>query len=237
MDINNIANLSTILREYVNSQSNHMGSHIVKDINEKLSLIYKDLGKEYPVTIRHIKISQKQLFRNNDINSSVNRVAATNILIILNVLYETEKNKMKNIWSFIHPQIIKSSKKLYMDGHYSNAALDAFIEISDRMKKIYTYLNSENKDVPDGTDLMHKILSENSSALKLGDLNTKKGKDIQRGFSFMFSGAISALRNPSAHSNDEKLTAEESMRRLMFASMLMYKIDEAVKNNKIQEKE
>lgn len=237
MDINNIANLSTILRKYVNSQSNHMGSHIVKDINEKLSLIYKDLGKEYPVTIRHIKISQKQLFRNNDINSSVNRVAATNILIILNVLYETEKNKMKNIWSFIHPQIIKSSKKLYMDGHYSNAALDAFIEISDRMKKIYTYLNSENKDVPDGTDLMHKILSENSSALKLGDLNTKKGKDIQRGFSFMFSGAISALRNPSAHSNDEKLTAEESMRRLMFASMLMYKIDEAVKNNKIQEKE
>ncbi|MBQ8699087.1 MAG: hypothetical protein IJ521_08860 [Schwartzia sp.] len=31
------------------------------------------------------------------------------------------------------------------------------------------------------------------------------------------------------------LSAEEAMRRLMFASMLMYKIDEAVKNAKIEE--
>lgn len=38
---------------------------------------------------------------------------------------------------------------------------------------------------------------------------------------------MSALRNPKAHSNDEVLTAEEALRRLMFASMLMYKLDEA----------
>lgn len=50
---------------------------------------------------------------------------------------------------------------------------------------------------------------------------------IYMSFHFMTAGAMSALRNPKAHSNDEVLTAEEALRRLMFASMLMYKLDEA----------
>jgi hypothetical protein len=38
---------------------------------------------------------------------------------------------------------------------------------------------------------------------------------------------MSALRNPKSHSNEEVLTADEAMRRLMFASMLMYQLDDA----------
>lgn len=44
----------------------------------------------------------------------------------------------------------------------------------------------------------------------------------------MAQGAISALRNPKSHSNSEIVSAEEAIRRLMFASMIMYLIDEAV---------
>jgi hypothetical protein len=51
----------------------------------------------------------------------------------------------------------------------------------------------------------------------------------------MLSGAISALRNPKAHSNSEVLSAEESYRRLATASMLMYAIDDAVKHSGITE--
>ena len=53
----------------------------------------------------------------------------------------------------------------------------------------------------------------------------------------MLAGAMSALRNPKAHSNDERntVTKEEAMRRLMFASLLMYKIDDAVKYSDITE--
>lgn len=50
----------------------------------------------------------------------------------------------------------------------------------------------------------------------------------------MLSGAMSALRNPKAHANI-KLSADDAMRQLMFASMLMYKIDEAVTYSNIQE--
>lgn len=48
---------------------------------------------------------------------------------------------------------------------------------------------------------------------------------------------MSALRNPQSHSNDEQatITKKESMRRLMLASLLMYKIDDAVKYSGIAE--
>ena len=51
----------------------------------------------------------------------------------------------------------------------------------------------------------------------------------------MFAGAMSALRNPKAHSNEEIISAEESLRRLMFASTLMYAVDEAVRNKEVSE--
>ena len=44
-----------------------------------------------------------------------------------------------------------------------------------------------------------------------------------------------ALRNPKAHANIT-ITKDDAMRRLMFASMLMYKIDEAIDYSKIQER-
>lgn len=50
----------------------------------------------------------------------------------------------------------------------------------------------------------------------------------------MLAGALSALRNPRVHAN-VSISAEEAMRELMFASMLMYKIDEAVLYSKISE--
>jgi len=51
----------------------------------------------------------------------------------------------------------------------------------------------------------------------------------------MAQGAISALRNPKSHSNSEIISAEEAMRRLMFANMIMYQIDEAIAYSNIME--
>jgi hypothetical protein len=48
---------------------------------------------------------------------------------------------------------------------------------------------------------------------------------------------MSALRNPKAHANITITnTKDDAMRRLMFASMLMYKIDEAIDYSEIQER-
>ena len=89
-------------------------------------------------------------------------------------------------------------------------------------------------NVPDGYDAINKVFSDNP-LVEICDRSTETGKNIHNGTRFMLAGAMSALRNPKAHSNTITISKEECMRRLMFASMLMYKIDEAVKYSSVQE--
>ena len=52
----------------------------------------------------------------------------------------------------------------------------------------------------------------------------------------MTEGAMIALRNPVAHEN-LSMSQDDAMRQLMFASMIMYKIDEGVIHSGITEQE
>ena len=126
--------------------------------------------------------------------------------------------------------IIKSSQKLYLDGSYAEAAVNAFIEINARVKNLYIKARPTDTDIPDGVEAMNKVFSEKNTIIDICDRTTDTGKNIHNGTRFMLVGAMSALRNPKSHSNDERdtVTKEEAMRRLMFASLLMYKIDEAI---------
>ncbi|MBO5604016.1 MAG: hypothetical protein J5915_01410, partial [Acidaminococcaceae bacterium] len=60
-------------------------------------------------------------------------------------------------------------------------------------------------NVPDGTDLMHKIFTGNPPLLLFRNDNSDTAKNIQEGF------------------------------RFMFASTLMYAVDEAVRNKEVSE--
>lgn len=156
------------------------------------------------------------------------------IIEILKTLLDISASKSGDIWNYIHPAIVQSSKALYLDGHYSNAAENAFIEINARVKRLFAAVRPGEKQ-PDGSAAMTTVFSNNKPLVEFCDRTSETGKNIQKGYMEMLSGAISALRNPKAHSNDVILTADEAMRRLMFASMLMYKIDEAVEYSHIAE--
>lgn len=136
-------------------------------------------------------------------------------------------------WEIIHPLILKASKGLYDDGHYANAAENAFIEINSRVKKLF-HIVRPNEPIPDGDKAMTTTFSVNKPVIQFCDLTDSTGFNIQKGFMEMLAGAMSAFRNPKAHDNIT-LLEEESMRRLMFASSLMYQIDEAVNYSKISE--
>ena len=138
-------------------------------------------------------------------------------------------------WEWIHPRIIQSSQQLFFDGHYSESSRRAFVEINDRVKKLFSILNPSAKDIPDGTDAMQKVFSANSPMVAFSDISTLSGHNKQLGFMNMLSGSISAFRNPSSHSNAEELSEEDAYRRLTFASLLMHAIDEAVDYSKIKE--
>ena len=163
--------------------------------------------------------------KNPNGNYYVSPIAYGQIISILDCLIIENEICWIN-WKIVHPRIIKSSKGLFADGHFSNAAEDAFIEINDRAKEIYAYSTGNSEEIPDGVDLMNKLFSEKNPLVKISDVHDNISANEQRGYHFLLSGAMSALRNPKAHSNNVVITAEESARRIMFASMLMYKLDD-----------
>ena len=210
-ELRNLARVNGIFSKPVNAIYNK----IRKDIPEGLHI------EDYPVQANIISAAKRSLFLLYPTRQMyLNPISIGEIIASLDAVIAEEISPMS--WNCIHPRIKMVSMKLYLDGHFTDASVDAFIEINDAVKELYQKLHP-GEELPDGVDLMHKAFG--SCELRLGD-DTESGKNIQKGFHFMFSGAISAFRNPKAHSNKETITAAEAMRRIMFASSLMYKLDE-----------
>jgi len=210
----------------------------VTNIREGLLLIAKDIEQEQLVLSNQLMDIKNNLFREvfvnwNTIYIYINPFAFGQGIEVLDILLAQNFNRQGDWWQLIHPRIAQVSKKLFLDGSYANAACDAFIEINDRVKRLFRAIKPEEK-VPDGDAAMKTVFSANTPLIEFCDRSTDSGSNTQKGFMEMLAGAMSALRNPKAHANIT-ISRDDAMRRLMFASMLMYKIDEAVLYTKIAE--
>lgn len=210
----------------------------VAKATEAISLVARDAEQAYPNISKQLISAKDSLFHYNQ-NGAVNPnpVVIGQVLAYINLLIDNENNRSSNEWRYIHPLITESSQKLFVEGNYAEAAVNAFIEINARVKKLYQIERPNDTDIPDGVEAMNKVFSEKVAIIEICDRKTKTGMDIHNGTRFMLAGAMSAFRNPKSHSNDERatVTEEDAMRRLMFASLLMYKIDDAVKFSGITE--
>jgi len=61
----------------------------------------------------------------------------------------------------------------------------------------------------------------------LSDLSTQTGKDIQKGYMQIFSGAMTGIRNPKVHDNIE-IDDKRAIHFLFLASLLIEKVDERI---------
>lgn len=148
-------------------------------------------------------------------------------------LYENHKQPLNNIWNYIHPKIQEVSKGQYLAGFYADSAENAFKEINARTKRIYANA-CPNTPIPDGAAAMTRVYSSNNPIVEFCDRHTESGQNTQLGFMKMAEGAMIALRNPVAHEN-LNMSQDDAMRQLMFASMIMYRIDEGVIHSGITE--
>lgn len=151
---------------------------------------------------------------------------ANAILVNLEKLKRMELNKAQEKIIFekqIHPLIANKCEKKFFDGHYADAVESAFKEINTRCKNIYKSKTGVEKD---GKDLMNTIFSPNNPVLQFESMDSQSGIDVQQGYMQIFAGSILGIRNPKAHENQD-LTKEAAYKRLIFASLLMDKIDEA----------
>ena len=203
----------------------------IQNIKNDLIKISHDIEKELPFFSRELFVMKDYMFVGY---GTINMVVFGQVIEILKSLQQADNLQKFKSWDLIHPKIVAVSQKLFEDGHYANAAEDAFIEVNDRVKNIFEKVKPDASKVPDGNSVMNTVFSDNNPLVEFCDRSTETGRNIQKGYMQMLAGAMSALRNPKAHANIT-ITEDDAMRRLVFASMLMYQIDEAVKYSKIIE--
>ena len=250
MNKNNKLNANTLngILNRFNQYANRINTNLIpisafdmSQMRDDIQTIAKAAEQDEPSISAQLMWARDTLFiQNNQGQAFINPIVLGEVIFGLdNVInkQQTQSNQPTTEgeeWKHIHPMIQKSSKQLYENGHYANAAEDAFIEINDRVKKLFMIVKPGCK-VPDGESAMTTVFSTNNPLITFCDQSTETGVNKQKGYMQMLAGAMSALRNPKAHSNNEIITAEEAYRRLATASMLMYAIDDAVAYSGIHE--
>jgi len=129
-----------------------------------------------------------------------------------------------DFWNMVHKDIITVARSKFEDGYYADAVESALKEINKRVKGIVIYKTGEEMD---GASLMHKAFSEKNPIIVLDDLSSESGRNIQKGYMQIFAGVITGIRNPKAHDNII-ISKERAVHFLFLASLLMYKLDEAI---------
>ena len=207
-----------------NSSEWIMFSDDVTTFIEKITTKFdKSITQSILNLVKKPNILDKQFFSNlkvtlNRLKNFLNTMPATNIYF-------------GDVCPLIHPKILSVSMQKFIDGHYADSVESAFKEINTTVKNIYKFKTGTEKD---GADLMRTAFSPNNPVLQFESLDTQTGKNVQQGYMEIFSGSILGIRNPKAHSNMH-ITKEDALHRLMLASLLMNKIDEAIKFTKIHE--
>lgn len=130
--------------------------------------------------------------------------------------------RSEDFWSRLHPSVVRVSKARFEAGQYADAVEAAFKELNSTIKE---HIRKPTGQEYDGADLMNRAFSPNSPLIRVSDLSTEDGKSMQKGYMQIFSGAMTGIRNPKAHSNvivDEK----RAIHHLHLASLLHHVSDE-----------
>lgn len=139
-------------------------------------------------------------------------------------VYKQNNNEIvEDIWQIMHSEIIRVAKQRFENGFYADAVEAAFKEINLQVK---TKCKDQHQN-KDGKGLMTIAFSANNPVLKFEPSSSFSDFDIQEGYMHMFAGAMQGIRNPKAHENDI-IDKADALRKLSFASMLMYKLDTVV---------
>lgn len=160
------------------------------------------------------------------------RSEADIILIQLDLLKRRVLAKEnEGFWSYIHPLIYQVSEERFHGGFYADAVEAALKEVNSRVKRLYKKYRGEEKD---GQDLMRKAFTASNPLLVFEGIDTESGRNVQEGYMQIFAGAMQGIRNPKAHEN-MSISREDAVKRLILASLLMDKIDEAIRFTNLAE--
>lgn len=135
--------------------------------------------------------------------------------------FHRSDEKDYDIWGLIHPLVAEVSKKRMIDGYFADAVESACKALNARVRAIVSDQTGEELD---GAGLMRRAFSPRNPIICIDTLESVSGRDTQQGFMDIFAGVMTGIRNPKAHDN-ENITKEDALRKLVLISLLMFKID------------
>lgn len=119
----------------------------------------------------------------------------------------------------LHPKLPTKVRKLFDDGHYAEATFEAF-------KFVDKVVQKHSKVKESGVKLMMQVFDDQRPVLKLNALSSPSEVDEQKGFRFLFSGAVMAIRNPRGHEVNLTDDPDTCLDHLAFASLLLRRLEE-----------
>lgn len=120
----------------------------------------------------------------------------------------------------IHPDLPEDVKRLFDNGHFSQATFEAFKFVDEEIQRI-----SSSSDF--GKSLMMAALNEKNPLVKLNPGMTRSEKSEQEGFKLLFAGATLAIRNPRAHESGLSDDPDACLDHLSLASLLLRRLDDS----------
>ncbi len=119
----------------------------------------------------------------------------------------------------IHPSISAVAKKLFDDGHYSQATFEAYKFLDKEVGAISKLANLS------GEKLMMEAFKDDGTNIRLTSLAGMSERDEQRGYRFLFSGTVAAIRNPRGHVVNLPDTIDVCLDHLSIASALQRRLE------------
>lgn len=199
----------------------------IDDVNEQYQLIYKVLdGRLSQQNVTHPNHFEDlwdfyTYWKDNGLDTYASRRT------YVRKLYR-ESAGQESHWVGINPVIRDVARTRFESSHYADAVEASFKEINSRVKEEVRQLTGE---VYDGAALMNKAFSPKQPIIILEDLETEDGRNVQQGYMQMYAGAMTAIRNPKAHSNIE-IDLEEALPLIQLASLLFSKFEAATKRGR-----
>lgn len=120
----------------------------------------------------------------------------------------------------LHPKVKEVSLNLFENGHYSEAIFECVKSLNIFVKE---KANIDNKDL---TNAMSHIFGENNPIIKINNLSNQSEIDEQKGFKFLYMGAMTGIRNFKAHELGDIKDPNIALEYLAFLSLLFRRADQ-----------
>jgi uncharacterized protein (TIGR02391 family) len=137
---------------------------------------------------------------------------------------EKAQSPIQWFWEFVHPRISALARPRFEAGFFGDAVESSFKELNDAVKRIVR--DADGREL-DGANLMNTAFSPNKPVIKLTPLGTETERSEQLGYMQIMAGAMTGLRNPSAHGNLNP-DSTKTLHLICLASLLIRRLDERI---------